>query len=239
MVSSFVRTAFAALVLLAAANTARAQAPSAPTAPVTPTDAMKELAGAWELSNADRDMTCSVTFKLTAGRAGLALDWDKACAGVFPMTKDVAAWTLGKNDAIQLLDARGRIVLELTEVETGLYEGLRPGDPLYFLQSQAALGGERTAEQMTGNWAFVRGSGRPLCEIALSGEAAGPDSFALTVKAGCDAAITGFAPKSWQFDRGQLVIVSAKGETWRFEEGDTDAWQRIPAGRNPLSLVRR
>ncbi len=216
---------------------AGAQTP--PPAPAAPTDAMRELARAWELSNADRDMTCIVTFKLSPVRPGFGLDWDRPCASVFPLTKEITAWVLGKNDAIQFLDARGNILLELTEVESGLYEGLRPGDPLYFLQSQAALGAERTADQLTGNWAFVRGSGRAICEVTLGSETAGPDSFALTVKSGCEASITAFGPKTWQFDRGQLVILSAKGDAWRFEEGDADTWQRIPAGRTPLNLVRR
>lgn len=231
------RILFAVSALVAGTQAGFAQAPAPPPAP--PSDAVKDLAGAWELSNADRDLTCAVTLRSTAQRPGYALEWDKACAGVFPLTKDVTAWMLGKNDAIQFLDARGKIQLELTEVETGLYEGLRPGDPLYFLQSQASLGGERTASQFTGNWAFVRGGGRPICEISLAADAAGADSFSVVVKPGCDATITAFAPKAWQFDRGQLVIVSAKGEAWRFEEGDADSWQRIPAGRTPLSLVRR
>lgn len=243
-----------ALVLLAAGAQTFAQAPgqppssaSNPSAPPAasapssaPADPIKALVGAWELSNSDRDMTCMVTFKPTPTRAGsaYAIEWDKSCAGVFPIAKEVTSWALGKNDAIQFLDAKGRILLELTEVETGLYEGLRPGDPLYFLQNQASLGTERTAQDMAGDWAVVRGS-RSICFLSLSNDAVAPDFFSLTVKPGCDPAVTTFSPRAWQMDRGQLVIQSARGEAWRFEENEADAWQRIPAGRQPLSLVRQ
>lgn len=238
-----------ALILLAAGSQTLAQTPgqpssstpsaAGPSAPA-PADPVKALLGAWELSNSDRDLTCMVTFKPAPVRAGsaYAIEWDKSCAGVFPITKEVTSWTLGKNDAIQFLDAKGRILLELTEVETGLYEGLRPGDPLYFLQNQASLGTERTVQDMAGEWVIVRGS-RSICFLSLSNEAATPDFFSLTVKPGCDAAVTTFSPRAWQMDRGQLVIQSARGEAWRFEENEADAWQRIPAGRQPLSLVRQ
>lgn len=251
-VFSDLRLVVCALLWLGIVAPVAAQAPQQPAPPPPPAasaapaaapvaaDLAKAIVGAWELSNADRDLRCAVTFRLAPARPGLALDFDKACATVFPITKDVAAWTLGKNDAIQFLDAKGRILLELTELETGLYEGLRPGDPLYFLQSQAALGGERTVEQMKGEWAIARAAGRPpLCRLTLSADAAGPEAYALTLRPGCDPSIAAFQPRAWQLDRGQLVIFSARGEAWRFEEGDTEAWQRIPAGRQPLVIVKQ
>ena len=43
---------------------------------------------------------------------------------------------------------------------------------------------------------------------------------------------------SWNMERGELVISSAKG-TWRFEEAGEIAWRRVPEGNNPLWLVRQ
>lgn len=228
-----------------ASKPAPAAPPSAPApaatqpAPAPAPDPSKALAGSWELSNADRDMRCAVVLKATSVRAGFALEWDKACGGVFPITKEVTSWMLAKNDSIQFLDSKGRILLELTELETGLYEGLRPGDPLYFLQNQASLGTERAAKDLAGDWGIVRGSGRSICVLTLTDKEAGADQFALAVKPGCDAAITAFSPRAWQLDRGQLVIHSTRGEVWRFEEEDDDTWQRIPAGRQPVFLVKQ
>lgn len=221
-----------------AVTAAPAAAQTSPPAPAGPTDAAKAVLGAWELSTADRERTCNVTFRQAAAGPGLALDWDKACVAAFPLTREITAWMVGQNDAIRLLDAKGRILLELTEVESGLYEGLRPGEPLYFLQGLAAVQGERTAEQVAGDWAFVR-AGKPICQLSLTGEPAGPERLTARLKPGCDAAITGFAPRAWQFDRGQIVILPARGDGWRFEEDEKDTWKRVPESRQAITLVKQ
>jgi hypothetical protein len=60
----------------------------------------------------------------------------------------------------------------------------------------------------------------------------------LIVKLGCDGLITRFAPVSWKLDRGQFVMLNAKGEAWRFEENEENTWARIPAARPPILMVR-
>jgi len=205
-----------------------------------PSDAVTSMLGRWEISNADRDRTCVVTFKLDMAGAAHALDLDKNCAAVFPNLKDVAAWTMGSAEALRLLDARGKVVLEFTEVENGLFESPHAGDQLYFLQTVAAAEGrEHTPDQMFGEWAFARANGKPICPISLLDTAADTENFELRTKAPCDALITGFAPRAWHMDRGQFVLLSSKGENWRFEEGDAATWRRIPEGKQPLVLMKQ
>jgi len=223
----------ATMISLALAQGAAAQGLPAPG------DSAKAMAGGWELSNAERDKTCQITFRLEAAGPGRALDIDKTCATVLAAIKDAAAWTRGKDDVLQLLDGKGRVVAAFDEVESGLFETVRGGEALYFLQAVAALEGQRTADQMFGNWAFARGNGKPICQVTLMNEAATTDGFAIELKPGCDALITGFGPKQWRMDHGQLVVVSARGETWRLEEGDPTTWRRIPEGRQPLLLVKQ
>ena len=64
------------MLLLGAGDQARAQS-----------DAVKAMAGSggWEISNADRDKTCTVTFKADPARTGYKLDLDPACGNVFPV----------------------------------------------------------------------------------------------------------------------------------------------------------
>lgn len=236
---------YGTLALAAAAclliSVGRAQTPPA-LAAAPPADAAKAVAGVWELSNADRDRTCTVTLRASAAAPGLALQWDGKCAGLFPYTRDIVAWTITANDAVQLLDKTGKAVLELSEVEGGLYEGERPGEGLVFLQNVAAGAAtiERTAEQMTGDWAFTRrGADKPICQITLANTPLGADAMTLRVKPGCDAMITRFAPASWQMDRGQLVLSSKGGDAWQFEETEPMHWRRIPEARQPLQLVKQ
>ncbi len=231
------RLAAFAVVTLAICCPAHAQAPG-------PSDAVKAMVGTWELSNADRDRTCTITFRLGNAPAAYPLDLDKGCADAFPAIRGVAAWTIGRNDVLLLVDAKGSSLLELLEVEAGMYEGLRPNEGRYFLQNAAVAAAQKdkTADQMFGNWGFVRGtgSGKPICSVTLENTAKDADTFALTVKPGCDQLITRFGPAGWKMDRGQLTVVSGKGEMWRFEEGDpVTIWNRVPVARQPLSLVKQ
>ena len=45
-----------------------------------PSDAAKAMVGAWEISNAARDKTCPLAFKLDAGAGGFKLELDPAAA---------------------------------------------------------------------------------------------------------------------------------------------------------------
>jgi hypothetical protein len=40
-------------------------------------------------------------------------------------------------------------------------------------------------------------------------------------------------------DNGELVLQSARGQTWRFEENDANTWQRLPESADPILLVRQ
>lgn len=227
----------AALLWLAAMiGPTSAQAPTA-------SDAAKAMVGTWELSNADRDKTCTINLKLGPGAASNPLEPERKCSEAFPAIRGITAWTFGRNDALLLVDAGGKTVLELLEVEAGMYEGLRPNEERYFLQNAAvaAASRDRPADDMFGDWAFVAGSGagRTICALTLANTAATVDSFAVNLKPGCDQLITRFGPVAWRMDRGQLVVQSAKGDIWRFEESDPNTWDKIPRARQPLSLVRQ
>ena len=90
---------------------------------------------------------------------------------------------------------------------------------------------------MFGEWAFVRGGGRTICGVTLENTAKDADSFALAVKTVCDPLILRFGPVAWKMDRGQLILVSAKGDLWRFEEADSTTVPTLAprAGRAPAA----
>src|SRR5436853_7023459 len=87
-----------------------------------PSDAARALVGVWELSNPDRDRKCQLTFKLDAAGPGRAVTPSAACATAFPDLRATAAWTMGIDDALKLVDGKGDVLLELNEVESGMYE---------------------------------------------------------------------------------------------------------------------
>src|ERR1043166_453287 len=116
--------------------------PAAAQAP-QPSDTIKAMVGAWELSNADRDKTCTVNFRIAPAGANYAAELEKKCGDAFPATRGIVAWTIGRNDMLLLVDAAGKPVLELLEVEAGMYEGLRPNEERYFLQNAAVAAASR------------------------------------------------------------------------------------------------
>jgi hypothetical protein len=210
----------------------------------TPTnDPVAATVGAWELSNADHDKVCRLNLRADAVAGGYKVELDKSCPGVFPSTKDIAAWAVDSYGSLRLLNAQGGAVIELTEVESGMYDGFTPEEGRYILQAAAAAALVRTADDLAGDWAFARGAagGKPICQLSLANTAApgGSDNLALKIKPGCDALITRFGPTAWRMDNGALILLSARGLNWRFEENDTNTWQRVPESSDPILLVRQ
>jgi hypothetical protein len=201
-------------------------------------NAANAMIGSWEFSNADHDKICRFTFRADVVAGGYKLDIDRNCAALFPSTKDVAGWNVDTFGALRLLDARGNAVIELTEAEAGIFDGFQPGEGRYVMQSAAAAP-VRSAEDMVGDWAIARGTGKPICALTLANTSAGADSLALKLKPGCDVLVTRFGPTSWRIDKGELVLLSARGQVWRFEEDDANTWLRVPESADPVLLVRQ
>jgi Protease inhibitor Inh len=206
--------------------------------PTTLGDAATAMIGAWEFSNADHDKICRFTFRADAVAAGYKLNVDRNCANLFPSTKDLAGWTLDNYGTLRLLDAHGNPIMELAEAEVGIFDGFQPGEGRYVMQS-APAGPVHSAEDMVGDWAIARGTGKPICVLTLANNPAGPENLSLKVKPGCDVLVTRFGPASWRIDRGDLVLQSVRGQTWRFEEDEPNTWSRVPESADPVLLVRQ
>ena len=203
-------------------------------------ESAKGMIGTWEFSNAERDKTCSVTFKSERSAVGYVLAFDANCGNLFPLVRQVAGWKYPEDDLLYLLDAQGKSVAEFNEVEDGIFEAPTPGVGVLFLQAPGAAGPvESKPEQVVGTWAIKRGEGTPLCTLTL---ASTPTSagFALTVQPGCDPAIAKLGFAQWRLDGGQLVLLpGAGGEGWSFEEIDDATWRLLPDKPNQLTLVRQ
>jgi Protease inhibitor Inh len=213
--------------------------------PTTSGDPANAMAGTWEFSNADHDKICRFTFRAGTVAGGYRLDVDRNCANLFPSTKDVVGWTLDTFGSLRLLDARGNPIIELTAAEDGIFDGFQPGEGRYVLQSAAAAP-VHTAEDMVGDWVIARGTtGKPICVLTLANNPAGAnnpasaENLSLKVKPGCDVFVTRFGPTAWRIDRGDLVLLSARGLTWRFEENEPNIWSRVPEGADHVTLVRQ
>lgn len=200
----------------------------------------KDMIGQWELSTTERSKTCVVTLKGDSSPQGLKLELEPGCAAALPFTKDITAWNVRGLDIVRLQDATGQPVIDFTEVESGIFEGLRQGEGVYILQNLAAARSlAKSMDQMIGDWSMVRGNGVVICGLTLTNTEAGPDNFQVFLKPKCDPAIAAFAPTRWRLDHGQMVLMSAKGDTWQFEADDNAQWRRVPDSADPLIMLRQ
>jgi hypothetical protein len=200
----------------------------------------KEMIGQWELATTDRSKTCVVTLKNDSSPRGLQLELAPGCAAALPFTKDITAWSIKGLDIVRLQDASGEAVVDFTEVETGIFEGVRQNEGVYILQNLAAARSlAKSMDQMIGDWAMVRGNGNTICGLTLTNTDAGNDNFQVFLKPKCDPLVTAFAPTQWRLEHGQIILFSDKGETWRFEADDNAQWRLVPDSADPLILLRQ
>lgn len=200
----------------------------------------KNMIGQWELSTTERSKTCVVTLKPDTSPQGLKLDLEPDCAKALPFTKDITAWTIKGLDIVRLQTPTGEAVIDFTEVESGIFEGVRSGEGVYILQNLAAARSlAKSMDQMIGDWSMVRGSGRVVCGLTLTNTEASQDNFQVFLKPRCDALVANFNPKEWRLDRGELLMMSASGEVWHFEADDNAQWRRVPDTADPLILLRQ
>ena len=229
------------ILLFALGAPAAAQAPnSAPTeAPVIP-DA-KTLAANYELSSALGDRKCPVTLDAKPAGPGFTLVYDKTlCRPLFGFLGETVAWLPGIAGAIRFVNVGRRTVSEFTEGVGGRYEALRENDGVYFLANlQFVDPGEAPQfADLLGEWNVVRPNGPTICAVTLTDQSTGEDTFVVSVKAGCDQSITRFGPASWVLDRGDIILISAKGDRLRFGRQQEGGWAKVPDTPRPLLLAR-
>lgn len=223
--------AFAIAACAAAMGSARAQ---------DATSLKKQMLGQWELSTTERSKTCVVTLKADAAAQGFRLELEPACKAALPFTRDIVAWNVRGLDIVRLQDATGEAVIDFTEVEAGIFEGLRQGEGVYILQDLAAARSmAKSMDQMIGDWSMVRGNGQPVCGLTLTNTEAGSDNFQVFVKPKCDPAIAQFNPTQWRLERGQIILLSKSGDVWQFEADDNAQWRRVPDTADPLIMLRQ
>jgi hypothetical protein len=234
------RALLSVLILASVVTPALAQGPSEPEQEAAP-DPAKAVSGIWELSNSERDRVCNLTFKHEPAKTGSQLEFDAGCGERIPALKEVQGWTLA-NQTLKLVDARGRTVFEFSEVEVGMYEGERKGEGLYFLQtaaSAAAFAPKRSVDEFAGEWSMVRAN-KPVCALNFTNNATkGFDEYRLSLRQPCDPAMTRLNPNVWRLDKGELVLASPNGQSWRFEEREPKKWWRVPEGGEQIMLQKK
>lgn len=231
------------------------------------TEAAFALADPYQLTNADGDRVCALTLlaqprnkpdptpknreaakTADAPAAGTApptaafdITLDKStCASAILFSVDIAGWTPGPGNSIQLLTHEGRLVAEFTEGVGGTWEALRESDGVYFLVNQrlAEPAAQVQPSELFGVWDLARTIGRPACRVRFSDAPARPDAYRLDPDAGCNLLFGRFNPERWRIERGDLVLETASGAKLRFAPSEEGGWGKVPEDSRPLYLTR-
>jgi hypothetical protein len=220
-------------ILIAVAAGVLAAAAQAQQPPLS--EQVKSMLGTWDFSNAERDKTCTVKFSADRAGAHYRVTFDANCGKLFPLVRQIVGWKYPQEDLLYLLDAQGRALIEFSEVEDGIFEAPTPGLGLVFLQNPAAVAASKAAssDDVAGNWAVVGSNGNSLCVLSLT-----KDGFAVTAQPGCDASIVKLNFTQWRMDQGDLILIPANGDPWRFEDDDGN-WRQLPESANAVMLVRQ
>jgi len=75
--------------------------------------------------------------------------------------------------------------------------------------------------------------------LTLTNTEASQDNFQVFLKPKCETAVSVFAPTQWRLERGELLLMSASGELWRFEADDNAQWRLVPDTADPLIMLRQ
>jgi hypothetical protein len=228
-------------VALLIAFTATAAAQQTVARPKPDSEEAQSLAANYELTNADGTLRCPIVLETKSAGAGLALAFDRnKCNSLFGFLGEVAGWAPGMAGAILFVAPNGKVVAEFTEGVGGTYEAIRENDGVYFLANLQVVDPAQQVQvtELYGEWQFSAPDGPPICRIELSDDVAGDGIFVARVPSECDATIARFAPVLWQYERGDIVLRSKSGDSWRFEAQDSGVWTKVPDKPRPLVLSR-
>lgn len=203
-------------------------------------DFATDMAGSWEVGTAERSRTCAVTLKTDVAPMGLKIDLDADCGRALPFMAQIVAWNVRGLDGVRLLDAQGNTVLDLAEVESGIFEARRPGEGIYLMQNlEAARAVAKSMDNLVGDWSVLRGKGQSICRMTLTNTSIDADNFAVFLNRPCEAMVALFNPYAWRLERGEILMMSRAGDVWRFEPDDLAQWRRVPDSADPIYLSRQ
>ena len=140
---------------------------------------------------------------------------------------------------MRLLDSKGAVILDFTEVESHMYEAERKGEGLFFMRTQAAIKAATvTPEQLFGEWTLLQ----EIREAALQAHAlqrlGRRGSYRITVKPGCDAAIAGLGLATWRLESTSCCSSAAAGPG-ASRKATPAPGNAFPPSADPMVLMRQ
>ena len=169
-VSLFVGSAVAQSPQQDAQNAAPSTPPDVATQGAAPQnsagDATHNMIGAWEFSNADHDKICHFNFRADAGPAATSSTSTRTARTCFPRPR---TWSPGRSTITAVCACSMPAAMRWSsspKSRAACIDGFTPEEGRYILQAAAAAP-VLSADDMAGDWAVARGTGKPICMLTL------------------------------------------------------------------------
>ncbi len=201
------------------------------------TEILRAQTGRWLVAAQDGKPGCVLTLEMATTIGGRAVTVAPGCEGRMPSIADAAAWDL--SDGLILRDPTRKVVARFSEDETAIWRDAERD----FVMVKARAGVDRLphAPAIFGAWTMRRPDGPVLCEVSFFDRPppGGQESFALTLRPGCDAAVTRLKLASWRIEAPYLMLYGTDGESLGFELTANGFTKRPQAGGRPLLLQKK
>lgn len=254
-------TGAAMLVVMAMGGSltpARAQQPEA--LPIT-SDAVKTIAGNWDLAVPKNNLKCRIQLTVTSGRnAKSVVGIPTACKRSFGAVGNAQTWALLSNGAVRMQGARNETIIDFTRADAGVFKAaiganeftLEPVSGRYTSNEritsvdtavqrlgQPVADDPATPAAVAGRYQLFRANNADTgCIVDLNRALPGPVSRTgkASLEKGCtDKGLLTFDPAGWIVERDRLFLYARKGHRTGFNIERNGLLVKDPPGGAPLS----
>jgi hypothetical protein len=208
----------------------------APPAVAQSEEIYRAQAGRWLIAARTGEPGCVVTLGLARAIGGRAIEMGQDCAKRLPVIANAAAWAIA--DGVILRDATRRTIARFSEDETAIWT--ERNQDLLMVPLTQGVDRLPVARAVFGAWTMRRPGGPAICEVTFLDRAppGGQESFALTLRPGCDAAVTRLKFASWRIEGPNLMLYGNDGESLGFELTASGFAKRKAEGGRPLLMEK-
>jgi hypothetical protein len=200
---------------------------------------VKAQSGSWLVAPESGAKGCRLTFDPDKAPGGYGLSGAQACASVLPVLSSAAAWTIGDDGALAIVDRSGKVLMRFGQEEGSPWE-TEDGEPIWLLPALGDIDRVPSTESLAGTWQLETPDGQPLCELALLNEKDEDGNARMSPKSDCPAPVSDMKLSLWTTEGFGLVLMGNEGAALSFDMNAAGSFATSKEEQGPpFVLVRR
>lgn len=199
------------------------------------------LSGQWLAAPVSGMPGCRIRLSMDLSIGGHAVEGaEDNCSRVLPDLANSAAWALGENGALLLIDPERKVLARFEEREGGPYLSAEKGGIYLLKDPPGGVDAVPTATSLAGEWRLERPGGDVICRIKLSDIAADADTFPASPTGDCTKAVTSLELFRYQLDGFSLSLMGKDGQSLLMEQTAPGRFEKArEEGGKPLVMRRQ